>query len=518
MVQWLSSKSGVDPSAKGDVAIYNAALHGHYNVVKYLLSLPLVNPSPAIIAACTEAHEDVVDLLLKCSRVDPTFAKNKALSRACAKGNLHIVKKLLKYPSVTSYNLTKPFNKAVMSGAVDIVKLFVEKFKFDPSKEKSTLVTACASGSAALVDYLLRDYRITPGSDCLQTAAEFGYKDIMQRLMEDSRINFQYDSNRALLLAAERGHLEMTDLLLSDSRMSKDADLSGPLLTAIRRGHTQVVKRFLKDPRVDPILKDRQAIYVAAKHNRDEILHLFLAKMDPKSLHVVEKRCYLIAATLGRPKIIRTLLQVSTPTCDIATAAALIATKSQFKEVVETLFDHPNIEIDVAQENQAIFKYVCWWGWTDLAAKLLRHPRCTISTYDNEPFALSCKGGHVALVKLLLADSRVDPTVHKKLGLRLSLAFPELLKVLIEDKRFHPISDIDFLFEEAIRTGQPKSAEILMTTGFTVTPTSQLVAVTSFLKKRYLHLPNLESLTNPKRTPEIYFVFVWRTGSSVGFG
>lgn len=89
-----------DPSADDNYAIKWAAERGNIAVVKLLLKDPRVGPSicddEAIQLAAKNGHITVVELLLKDKRVDPSAGHDWAIRLAAGNGHTPIVKLLLK--------------------------------------------------------------------------------------------------------------------------------------------------------------------------------------------------------------------------------------------------------------------------------------------------------------------------------------------------------------------------------------------------------------------------------------
>jgi hypothetical protein len=86
VVKYLASLPSVDPAAKNNLAIINAARQGHLDVVKFLARLPSVDPAAedneAIINAATQGHLDVVKFLASLPSVDPGAQNHRAFKGA----------------------------------------------------------------------------------------------------------------------------------------------------------------------------------------------------------------------------------------------------------------------------------------------------------------------------------------------------------------------------------------------------------------------------------------------------
>ena len=79
----LALERGADPSYVNNYAIRWASYYGHIEVVELLLKDSRVDPSDcnntAILWASSNGHKEVVELLLKDSRVDPSDDDNLAI-------------------------------------------------------------------------------------------------------------------------------------------------------------------------------------------------------------------------------------------------------------------------------------------------------------------------------------------------------------------------------------------------------------------------------------------------------
>jgi len=89
----------IDPSARKNIAVRQAAQNGHIAVVDRLLQDKRVDPSAndnyAVRFAADSGHLAVVERLLQDKRVDPSARKNYAVRQAAARGHLAVVDRLL---------------------------------------------------------------------------------------------------------------------------------------------------------------------------------------------------------------------------------------------------------------------------------------------------------------------------------------------------------------------------------------------------------------------------------------
>jgi ankyrin repeat protein len=490
-VKWLSCLPGVNPSAKGDSAIYDAALRGRKDVVAFLLSFDSVNPSSALVAACTEGHEDIVELLLANAKVDPTIADNKALSRACRQGYLNIAQRLLRISSIAISSLTKAFTKACSAGSIELVRLFIEQYRVNPSKDRNrAILNACASGNIELVEYLLQDYRVNPSDSqnlAIQKASQLGHHELVRLLMKDTRVSPIANNNATLRLAVENGRTKVVEVLLEDPRIDPAFESNAILFIAMKAGHSNLLRQLLLDPRLDPMAGDGRLLYLATKRNDVTLLSELLRHPRIQLPQSTLKKCFLNAASMGYVEILKVFCNHSLPSEDLATSALLIASKQQGRGIVALLLSI-DVHLDVLRENQSVFKYACWWGWLDIVQKLLADERISPGASDNEPFVLACKGGHLDVIKTLMQDHRVNPAVHDQVALRVSIPFPEILGFLLSNECFRPVKNLNYLLEKSIREKKLESMRILVATGEAISLTAEMVAAATQLHDRYLFL------------------------------
>jgi ankyrin repeat protein len=81
-------------------------------------------------------------------------------------------------------------------------------------------------------------------------------------------------SSRDLRLAAEKGHLDVVERLLNDNRVNPVDDGNFAIIWAADKGHLDVVERLLKDKRVDPSTVNNHAIEWAASNGHLAVFNL----------------------------------------------------------------------------------------------------------------------------------------------------------------------------------------------------------------------------------------------------
>jgi ankyrin repeat protein len=117
-----------------------ACRNGKASVVNIFLSLPTFSPidkSVAFTDACKRGFIEVVVLILKDGRIDPSFDNNEAFIEACKQSNLRIVELLLNDkrvdPSISDYAGLK---NAILSKNTKVYKLLLRDTRINPNQKK----------------------------------------------------------------------------------------------------------------------------------------------------------------------------------------------------------------------------------------------------------------------------------------------------------------------------------------------------------------------------------------------
>ncbi|KAI8825527.1 hypothetical protein BJ741DRAFT_583870 [Chytriomyces cf. hyalinus JEL632] len=125
-------------------------------------------------------------------------------------------------------------------------------------KPEKFLPEACENNHTSLVDLLLMHmptlFASFDNNTCLRHAASNRYPEIARL-----RLDCQQDAgdpsclnNTSLRNAAERGYVEIVERLLQDVRVDAGAQGNAAIRLSAERGHAQVVELLLKTQGVDP--------------------------------------------------------------------------------------------------------------------------------------------------------------------------------------------------------------------------------------------------------------------------
>ncbi len=210
IAELILTDTNVDPSMRNNIIIIMATHFGHEKIVEFLLKDPRVNPSDrnnqAIILASEFGHESIADLLLNDPRVDPSARNNRAIFSASYYNHKNIFKLLLYDPRV------------------------------DPSIRNNIIITMeSLRGNIYNVKRLLRYPKVNPGALDNQaiinaTQAVGAYK-LVELLLKDPRVDPGAQNNKALINASNYLHRGVIELLLKDLRVDyRDVKLSSDVI------------------------------------------------------------------------------------------------------------------------------------------------------------------------------------------------------------------------------------------------------------------------------------------------
>jgi ankyrin repeat protein len=189
-----------------------------------------------------------------------------------AHGRLAIVKRMLESGKLRrrrNGNLNDAIERAAANGHV--VDYLLRHAMFDPSADDNrnrnrnraiAIQLAAKNGHLAVVERLLQDERVDPSASnnlAIRMAAQNGHLTVVERLLQDPRVD---PSANAIQFAAVRGHVAVVERLLDDDRVDPSANNNNAVRWAAHFGHLAVVDRLLEDDRVD--------FTVAIQHSRPE--------------------------------------------------------------------------------------------------------------------------------------------------------------------------------------------------------------------------------------------------------
>ncbi|KAG8139735.1 hypothetical protein E2320_002511, partial [Naja naja] len=239
-----------DRGIKGDITPLMAAANGgHVKIVKLLLAHGAdvnAQSSTALTYACAGGYVDVVKGLLEsgASIEDHNENGHTPLMEAGSAGHVEVARVLLENGAGINTH-SNEFKESALTlacykGHLDMVRFLLEAVNMPADSFESPLTLAACGGHVELAALL-----IERGAN-LEEVNDEGYTPLMEAAREGANINAQTEETQetALTLACCGGFLEVADFLI---KAGADIELgcSTPLMEAAQEGHLELVKYLL---------------------------------------------------------------------------------------------------------------------------------------------------------------------------------------------------------------------------------------------------------------------------------
>jgi ankyrin repeat protein len=146
----------------------------------------------------------------------------------------------------------------------------------------------------------------------------------------------------------------------------------------------------------------------------------------------------------------------------IASSTWWCAREQRQVEVVKLLL--ADERVDPAARNDWAIRHASRNGHSGIVKLLLADERVDPAADANYAIQIACKNGHVVVVDLLLADQRVDPAANIDYPIRCGSqnGHLEVVKKLLADKRVDPAARDDWAFRQAAQNQHSEVVELLL--------------------------------------------------------
>ena len=211
-----------------NVAIAEFSKIGDLEMVKYLHEIGAdINNSDlktdALTFACAYGHVKIFNYLIQ-NGADTHLKKTYPLTFAIEQGHFEIVKSI---DELINKGRFENLYAAVRHNRIEILKYFVEKYKYDKEHFSENIVIAATEGKLDIIKYLRRK----GGDICwqwyrpLRMAAKYGHLNVVKYLMDAGYAMFIYTpqnlkyriNDNPIELAAQRGgHLNVIGYFIFD--------------------------------------------------------------------------------------------------------------------------------------------------------------------------------------------------------------------------------------------------------------------------------------------------------------
>jgi ankyrin repeat protein len=446
-------EAGVDVAARDSLALQIAAADGRLEIVRLFLADGRVDVKAfcgfPIIWAARGGHVDVVaDLCGTMSELWIFAAAGFVL------GGLSTIEAMLKDGRVHRDAIEFVIVLASLFGNLEIVERLLQDERVDPSALNNYAIRSAAEyGHLAVVDGLLQDKRVDPSARnnaAIRSAAKNGHLAVVDRLLQDGRVDPSALNNYAIRSAAENGHLAVVDRLLRDARVDPSAYNNGAIRDAAKNGHLAVIDRLLQDERVDPSAVYNKAIRSAAENGHLAVIDRLLQdeRVDPSAVYNTAIRD---AAENGHLAVVDRLLRDER----VSPSAALIgfAAGGHVNHVERLLQDE---RVDPSADDNCAIRSAAENGHVAVVDRLLQDERVDPSADENRALRDAAENGHLAVVDRLLHDPRVDPSANDNFAIPSAGENGHLAVVdrLLQDPRVDPSANDNYAIQWTAWWGQ----------------------------------------------------------------
>jgi hypothetical protein len=148
-------------------------------------------------------------------------------------------------------------NASCSARCIDVMKVLLKDPRVNPSARNNTaIITASRWELLDMMELLMSDPRVNPAAranKALRGSMKANYQrsyEVAKMLQRDSRVDPSVEDNAMVRWAADRGDFEMVRMLLKDARVNPSAQDQFALRKAIYKDQSEVVKVLLVDARV----------------------------------------------------------------------------------------------------------------------------------------------------------------------------------------------------------------------------------------------------------------------------
>ena len=268
-------KIDINMASENGTLLFLAALKGHTNTVRELLSVPRIDVNlaqkqgaTALQAAVQEGHVKVVELLLCARGINVNLARPTgvtALHIAVQTGRVEVAKLLLDKDGINVNPVqlggSTPLYIAVQNGHAEMVRLMLGVRGINVNQANlqgaTPLLVAAHKGYEEVVKLLLAtpgidiDRQTDDGATALFMAIQENFPGIVEQLVHrgaDANLAL-FGGSTPLYKAAFEGHIEVVRALLRAPGIQINQGTGGeevPLVAAAQQGHKDIVRLLLR--------------------------------------------------------------------------------------------------------------------------------------------------------------------------------------------------------------------------------------------------------------------------------
>lgn len=201
---------------------------------------------------------------------NPNWFSHSVFIYYLRKGDLYWVNRMLADVDPSQVRTRKDKHNAIdlacYHGHLDIVNRLLEDPRVDPSYGDCSALYLAAICHLNVVDRLLEDPRIDLSimKGFFVNIISTGNIDVINRFLEYPNIDPSDNKNAAIGLASFYGYLDIMDRLMEDPRVDPSDNNNDAIKTVAEYGNIDAFNKLLEDPRVDPSVNNNYTIRVSS--------------------------------------------------------------------------------------------------------------------------------------------------------------------------------------------------------------------------------------------------------------
>lgn len=210
--------------------------------------------------------------------------------------------------------------------------------------------------------------------------------------IENPENDLSFDDNYLMRRCCKLGYTKIVRKLLKEYKDRSDpgppkGNIRSSIKHACKSGHLEVIKLLLKDPRVD---LNSDCIEIACQHGRSDVVELLL--QDDRITNLELSDCLSTAIFYGHKKVVEHLLKSGKV--------------------------DPSVNWSIDDSYNSPINNACNLGYSGIVKILLDDKRVDPSINYNTCIQQASKDGRIKIVKLLCLDDRVDKMVGLRAGVK----------------------------------------------------------------------------------------------------
>ena len=360
--------------------------------------------------ACLSKHLKVIELLLRCPKVDTEMFDDNGEKALIMSNNSNYEELLKSRPRLIesghtccSEEMKRGLQIAAKDDDEEYANALLKCTGMDVNNGYASgftpLYIASRENNLKIVAVLLKDpdidvNKIVGGESALLVSAEKGYIEIVKLLLShgdiDTNINKRGNQGNALFLAATKGHTEIAKELLLQPQIEVNGAFGPremtPLISASRKGNLEVVKLLMQCPKTDINATDAlgETAFQACTNKTKEMLEI------NEQLTATNYTCCLDAS--------RMLMQFA---------------KVGNQRAVRGLAQCPNGDINMDDnKGRTPLYHATLRGHIGVVLELLALPTIEVNKGRHldgvTPFSIASKKGHFEILRMYVLHGKID--------------------------------------------------------------------------------------------------------------